>query len=35
MTDNLATIAEDEIHRTIGNISTKEVDQALSHTLGI
>lgn len=35
MTDNLATIAENEIHRFIGKISMKEVDQALSHTLGL
>lgn len=35
MTDNLATIAEDEIRRTIGSIPMTEVDQALAHTLGI
>ena len=35
MTDNLATISETEIRRTIGCLSMEEVDQALSHTLGL
>src|SRR5437879_544097 len=36
MTDNLATIREIEIDRTIGSISdTKEIDRALRHSLGL
>jgi len=36
MTDNLATIREMEIDRTIGNVSdTSEIDRALRHTLGL
>ena len=35
MTDNLATIAETAIHRTIGSLPMMEVDRALRHTLGL
>ncbi len=35
MTDNLATVAETEIDRIIGNLSMTSVDFALRHTLGI
>ena len=35
MTDNLATISENEISRTIGNIPMNEVDLALAHTLAL
>ena len=35
MTDNLATVAESEIDRTIGSLSMKKVDTALRHTLGL
>ena len=35
MTDNLATVAETEIDRIIGNLSMTDVELALRHTLGI
>ena len=36
MTDNLVTIREVEIDRTIGSISdTNEIDHALRYTLGL
>lgn len=36
MTDNLATILESEIDRTIGRIgNTSSIDAALRHTLGL
>ena len=35
MTDNLATVAETEIDRIIGNIPMAEVDKALRYTLGL
>ncbi len=35
MTDNLATIFESEIRRSIGSIPMSEVDTALRHTLGL
>lgn len=36
MTDNLATVLENEIDRTIGQCPTMEaVDEALRHTLGL
>lgn len=35
MTDNLATIAENEIDRVIGTISMADIDMALRHTLGL
>ena len=36
MTDNLATIREVEIDRTIGSIrDTNDIDRALRHTLGL
>ena len=35
MTDNLATVAELEIDRTIGSFPMEETDSALRHTLGL
>jgi mRNA interferase MazF len=35
MTDNLATVSLSAIHRTIGFISTTDIDAALKHTLGL
>jgi mRNA interferase MazF len=35
MTDNLVTIAETEIDRTIGFLPMPEIDRALRHTLGL
>ena len=35
MTDNLATVAESEIDRTIGSLSMNQIDAALRHTLGL
>ncbi len=35
MTDNLATISESEIARTIGTLSMSDVDRALRHTLNL
>lgn len=35
MTDNLATIAENEIDRVIGTLPMANVDIALRHTLGL
>ena len=35
MTDNLATIADNEIDRVIGTLPMGEVDVALRHTLGL
>ena len=35
MTDNLATIADSEIDRTIGRLPMGKVDAALRHTLGL
>jgi mRNA interferase MazF len=35
MTDNLATVAEPEIDRTIGSLPTEKTDIALRHTLGL
>jgi hypothetical protein len=35
MTDNLATIVEIEIERTIGTLTMNEVNKALKHTLGL
>lgn len=36
MTDNLATVRENEIHRTIGKCADMNaIDQALRHTLGL
>lgn len=35
MTDNLATVADTEIDRTIGKLPMGEVDKALRHTLGL
>ena len=35
MTDNLATIAESEIDRTIGTLPMAEVERALRHTLNL
>ena len=35
MTDNLATIAENEIDRAIGRFPMAQVDAALRHTLGL
>jgi len=35
MTDNLATIADSEIHRVIGRLPMTKVDAALRHTLGL
>ena len=35
MTDNLATVAESGIDRTIGSIPMAQVDEALRHTLGL
>ena len=35
MTDNLATVVESEIDRTIGLLPMEEVDMALRHTLGL
>lgn len=35
MTDNLATIANNEIDRVIGALPMGEVDVALRHTLGL
>lgn len=35
MCDNLATIAETEIDRVIGTLSTAKVDAALRYTLGL
>ena len=35
MTDNLATVAESGIDRTIGSIPMAQVDKALRHTLGL
>ena len=35
MTDNLATVAESEIDRKIGNIPMQLIDTALRHTLGL
>lgn len=35
MTDNLATIAENEIERVIGSLSMAPVEGALRHTLGL
>ena len=35
MTDNLATISENAIDRTIGRISMTQIDAALRHTLAL
>lgn len=35
MTDNLATVAESEIDRTIGSLPMEKVDKALRYTLGL
>lgn len=35
MTDNLATIAETEVHRVIGSLPIARIDAALRHTLGL
>lgn len=35
MTDNLATVAEPEIDRTIGSLPMDKADIALRHTLGL
>ena len=35
MTDNLATVAESEIDRTIGSLPMEKTDVALRHTLGL
>ncbi len=35
MTDNLATIAEDEIDRIIGSLPMNRIDEALRHTLDL
>ena len=35
MTDNLATVAETEIDRVIGNLLMDKIDIALRHTLGL
>jgi mRNA interferase MazF len=35
MTDNLATIEENEIDRVIGKLAMSEVDEALRHTLDL
>lgn len=35
MTDNLATIAENEIDRIIGKLPMTKIDVALRHTLGL
>lgn len=35
MTDNLATVAQTEIHRVVGSLPMAEVEQALRHTLAL
>lgn len=35
MTDNLATVAESEIDRTIGSLAMDKIEAALRHTLGL
>jgi mRNA interferase MazF len=35
MTDNLATVVESEIERTIGSLPMGRIDTALRHTLGL
>ena len=35
MTDNLATVLENEIYRVIGHIPMTRIDGALRHTLGL
>ena len=35
MTDNLATIVEAAVYRTIGSLKMAKVDRALRHTLGL
>ncbi len=35
MTDNLATVFETAVERTIGSVPMQQIDQALRHTLGL